>query len=124
MKLEGFESTRRALLAAPELARVHSSSAVATSTFAVAQGAKALVRVDTGKLRNAIGSSRTVNGLTGTVGLTEDVPYWRHQEFGTIHMPARPAFRPAAENERAHFIERMRQVGPKIERDLAGGRFV
>ena len=125
MKLEGFEATRRALVKAPDVARVHASSAVATSTFAVAQRARSMVPVDTGTLKSSIASSRTVNGLSGSVGLDNRAAYyWRYVEFGTRNMAARPFFRPAAEQERNAFIQRMREIGPKIERDLAGGRFL
>lgn len=125
MKLEGFERTRKALLSAPEAARVHASSAVAASTFAVAQRARALVPVDTGLLKSAIESSRTVTGLTGTVGLsTRDAFYWRFVEFGTRNMAARPFFRPAAEDERNTFIARFQNIGHLIERDLSSGRFL
>lgn len=125
MTLEGFESTRRALVAAPERVRVHASSAVAASTFAVTQRAKSLVPRDTGLLQSAIGSTRVVSGLQGRVGITtREAHYWRYVEFGTRHMPAQPFFRPAAEQERNVFIQRMRAVGPKIERDLAVGRFL
>jgi HK97 gp10 family phage protein len=125
LKLEGFEATRRALVAAPERARVHASSAVAASTFAVTQRSRSLVPVDTGRLKNAIGSTRVVSGLQGQVGITDaDAYYWRFVEFGTINMAARPFFRPAAEEERNVFIQRMRDIGPRIERDLSTGRFV
>lgn len=124
MKLDGFEATRRAFQRAPDVARVHASSAVAASTFAVAQRARSLVPVDTGTLKSAIETSRTVSGLTGTVGVAQPGFYWRFVEFGTQHMAARPFFRPAAEMERSAFIERFRQIGPKIERDMTVGRFV
>lgn len=124
MKLEGFEATQRALLRVPDVARTHASSAVAASTFAVAQRARAIVPVDTGTLKASIESSRTVNGLTGSVGVSSrDVGYWRFVEFGTRHMAARPFFRPAAEGESNAFIQRMRDIGPKIERDLSVSRF-
>lgn len=123
MKLEGFVPLQRALVAAPELARTHASSAVASSTFAVAQRARTLVPVDTGDLQRSITTSTVVRGLTGRVGLsTPDTSYWRYVEFGTRFMPARPFFRPAAEMEREGFIQRMRQIGSRLERDLSTGR--
>lgn len=122
VKLDGLEATLRAFQRAPDVARVHASSAVAASTFAVAQRARALVPVDTGRLKAAIETSRTVNGLTGNVGLSSrEAFYWRFVEFGTKHMAARPFFRPAAEQERNTFIERFRRIGPLMERDLSGG---
>lgn len=125
MKLDGFESTRRALVAAPELTRVHSSSAVAASGFAVSQRAQALAPRRTGKLKASIGNSRTVNGLVGNIGITDrSASYWRYVEFGTTKMAAQPFFRPAAEQERNVFVQRMREIGPRIERDLSMGRFL
>jgi HK97 gp10 family phage protein len=125
MTLEGFESTRRALVAAPERARVHASSAVAASTFAITQRSRSLVPIDTGRLKSAIGSSRVVSGLQGSVGITDrEAFYWRFVEFGTRRMSARPFFRPAAEQERNVFIQRMRDIGPSLERDLSTGRFL
>lgn len=121
MQLTGMERTLAALARAPEVVRVRSSSAVAASTFAVAQRARALVPVDTGRLKAAIESSRVVGGLTGSVGVSKDAFYWRYVEFGTKHMPAQPFFRPAAEAEQAEFIRRMQAIGPAVERDLSGG---
>lgn len=124
VKLDGFERTRKALQSAPEAARVHASSAVAVSTFALAQRARSLVPVDSGTLKAAIDTSRTVSGLTGRVGISNAAAYyWRFVEFGTRNVSARPFFRPAAEQERNAFIARFRQIGSLIERDLANGRF-
>lgn len=124
MSLEGFGPFQRALAQAPEVVRTHASSAVASSTFAIAQRARALVPVDTGDLQRSITTSTVVRGLTGRIGLsTPDTSYWRYVEFGTRFMPARPFFRPAAEMEREGFIQRMRSIGPRLERDLSTGRF-
>jgi HK97 gp10 family phage protein len=124
MTLEGIERTLAALRRAPEVTRVHASGAVATSTFAVAQAARALVPVATGNLKAAIEASRVVNGLSGRVGVTKDAYYWRFVEFGTVHRAARPFFRPAAEAEREAFVQRMRAIGPKVERDMSAGRLL
>jgi HK97 gp10 family phage protein len=65
-----------------------------------------------------------VNSLTGSVGVSSrDTGYWRYVEFGTRYMAAQPFFRPAAEEERNAFIQRMRDVGPRLERDLSVSRF-
>ena len=125
MKLEGFESLQRALKGAPEAVRVRASSAVAASTFAIAQRARALMPVASGDLKRAITTTRTASGLSGSVGLdTRDTYYWRFVEFGTRHMAARPFFRPAAEAESDLFIQRMRAIGPALERDFSRGRFL
>jgi len=122
LKLEGFESTQRAFARAPELVRVKASQAVATSTFAIAQRARALVPVASGDLKRAITSSNVVSGLSGSVGLDSPaVFYWRFVEFGTRHSAARPFFRPAAEAESELYIQRMRAIGPALERDFSSG---
>jgi HK97 gp10 family phage protein len=123
MTLDGFQSLQRALVSAPERVKTHASSAVAASTFAVAQRARSLVPVDTGTLKAAIESGRVVEGLTGRVGVSSAADYWRYVEFGTTRMAARPFFRPAAEQERGAFIQKMRDIGPRLERDLSQGRF-
>lgn len=124
MKLEGFAPLQKALARAPEVARVHASSAVAASTFAIANKARTLAPRDTGKLKESIDAVRTVSSLNGRVGLTNtDVYYWRFVEFGTKNMAARPFFRPAAEEERDVFVQRMRAIGPQMERDLSVSRF-
>lgn len=124
MTLEGFGPLQRAIASAPAVVKAHASSAVAASTFAIVQRAKALVPVATGTLKSTIEASRVVGGLTGGVGIASSAGfYWRFVEFGTVRMPARPFFRPAAEAESNTFIDRMRAIGPKMERDLSTGRF-
>jgi HK97 gp10 family phage protein len=126
MKLEGFGPLQRALVRAPDVVKDHASSAVAASVFAVVQRARALVPVATGDLRAAIDGATT--GTSGRVGLValggpRGPFYWRFVEFGTKNMAARPFFRPAAEGEREAFIHRIRQIGPRLERDLSVSRF-
>lgn len=124
LTLEGMERTLKAIHNAPEVAKLHASQAISTSTFAVAQRARALVPVDTGNLKSAIESqSPKVRGLTGRVGLAAgaSASYWFFVEFGTRFMAAQPFFRPAAEAERNDFVRRMQDIGPKMERDLSGG---
>ena len=128
MKLEGFEQLQRALAATPAVAKAHAADAVQASAFAIAQRARGRVAVDTGALQRAIVSD--ARGTSGRVGLRagrdgdrDPGAYWRMVEFGTVHQPARPFFRPAADEEEPAFIKRMRDIGPKIERDLSSGRF-
>lgn len=132
MTLEGFEATKRAIAAAPVAAKALAADAVAASTFAVEQGARALApRGLTGRLKAAITSK--ASATTGRIGIapgfgigtgTGPEVYWRFVEFGTVHLPARPFFRPASEAERDNFIRRMEQIGPRLERDLSSGRLL
>ena len=129
MTLDGMEPLQRALKTAPDLVQVHASDAVAKTSFAVSQRAKALVPVATGALKAAI--SATARGTSGRVGLSKGAStggvgpevYWRFVEFGTVRVPARPFFRPAAEAETSAYVERIRAIGSRLERDLSGGRF-
>lgn len=131
MTLDGFEKTRRVLASAPDVFKAYSADAVQASSFAVSQQARSLVREDTGALKSKIGY--TVRGLSGRVGIEAGVAYgrnpqkyWRFVEFGRRlgNRPAHPFFRPAAERERLQFVQRMRQVGQRAERDLSAGRFL
>lgn len=128
MKLEGFEQLQGALKSAPERVKTYASDAVEASAFSIAQRARALVPVATGDLKAAIESAST--GTSGRVGLvalggpTGPSYYWRFVEFGTVRHPAHPFFRPAADIESEVFINRMRAIGPKLERDMSAGRFV
>jgi HK97 gp10 family phage protein len=123
MKLEGMEALQRAIRTAPEAVKVGSQDAVAKTSFAVAQRARSLVPVATGTLKSLIASS--IHGLAGRVGFSDDQRafYWRFVEYGTVKMSARPFMRPAAEAEERDFIERMRAVGTRLERDFMSGRF-
>jgi HK97 gp10 family phage protein len=129
--LEGFEATKRAIAAVPELAKVLASDAVAKSTFSVEQSARALApRGLTGRLKASITSKATATaGRVGIAGSVSSSPkfkgpeaYWRFVEYGTVRVPARPFFRPAAEREKDPFIARMKAIGPKLERDMSSGR--
>lgn len=129
--LEGFEATKRAIAAVPEAAKRLAADAVAKSTFSIEQSARALApRGLTGRLKASITSRATATA--GRVGIAGSVSsslkykgpetYWRFVEYGTVRVPARPFFRPAAEREKDPFIKRMREIGPKLERDLSSGR--
>lgn len=127
-RLDGFDATKRALKAAPELVRVLGADAIAKSTFAVEQTARALAPQQTGALRQAITSKSS--GLSGRVGIAGGIingrrpeVYWRFVEYGTVRMPARSMFRAAAEREAPIYIKRLQDIGPKLERDLSSGRF-
>jgi HK97 gp10 family phage protein len=130
-KLEGYDATQRALVKAPELTKVFAAEAVAKSTFSLEQRARALApRGLTGRLRKAITSKASATagriGIAGGYGLGGKTKgpetYWIFVEFGTVRKAARPFFRPAAEAEKADYLKRLRDIGPKLERDLAAGR--
>lgn len=120
--LTGFEAFQRALQKAPDAVNDYASDVVLKSTFAVAQRARTFVPVRTGRLKRAI-TSRAIK-LRGRVGFSEKVPYWRFVEFGTVKRVSHPFIRPAVEAESESFIQGMRAIGPRLERDLSTGRLL
>lgn len=124
MSLTGMDALQRALKTAPDLVKDLASDAVLKTAFATAQRARALVPVRTGALKAAITSAATATN--GRVGLSggEAAFYWRFVEFGTRYMPARPFMRPAADAEADDYVARIRDIGPKLERDLATSRTI
>lgn len=122
MRLEGFDALQRAIVKAPNVVKAHAGSAVGATAFAVAQRMRSLVRVDTGRLRQAIEVSS--RGLSGRVLINPSGFYWPFLEYGTVRMAARPFVRPAAEAETSDFLTRVRDIGKKLERDWSAGRFV
>jgi HK97 gp10 family phage protein len=120
MRLEGFAQLQRALTRAPELVKKHAASEVAHTSLRIANRAAQMAPVDTGTLRRDITWTTTGDGLSGGAGLHSNAAfYWRFIEYGTVKMPARPFFRPAAEMERDNFVRGMRDIGPHIERELS-----
>lgn len=124
MTLEGFEALQRVLKKSPEIVLEHAKGAVSASTFSVASRMKATAPRLTGQLRNAISAKSP--GLTGRVLIGPEAFYWRFLEYGTVKMAARPFIRPAGEAEEPVYIQRMRGIGPKLEREWnsTGGRFL
>lgn len=119
MRLEGMDALKRATVECPEVLRAHSGDAVAATTFATESRMKATVRVKTGRLKRAI--HRRSRGLSGSVLIAPDAFYWRFLEYGTVNMAASPFIRPSVEAEGPIYIQRMRAIGPKLERAWASG---
>lgn len=117
--LHGMEKLQAALKRAPELVKAESQQAVRVSTFAIAQRARALAPQDTGRLRAAISSS--ARGQSGRVLIDKSAHYWRFVEYGTVTMPSRPFIRTAAELESGDFVQRVRMIGSKLEKDWPSG---
>lgn len=65
--------------------------------------AKRFAPVDTGTLRNSIGTTITNGGLSAEIGPTAS--YGAHQEFGTRRMRPQPYMRPAADRRFPQFVE-------------------
>lgn len=116
MSLQGMEGLRRALELTPDLVRDRLADAISASTFAVAQGMRALVPKDSGLLLNNITSR--ASELTGRVEIQVDAFYWQFLEYGTVKMPARPFIRPAAEQEAPVFERRLELLANRITHDF------
>lgn len=122
MKLEGMEALQRAVTRAPDTLKAHMGTAIATTTYAIASRMKSMVPVATGTLRAAIES--TTRGMNGRVLIQPSAYYWRFIEYGTKYQTARPFIRPSTEAESGQFEQRIRAIGPKLERDFSSGRFI
>jgi HK97 gp10 family phage protein len=121
LTIEGFDAVRQSVVRVPDAARVALSDVIAKSTFAVRQRALLLApRGETGRLRSSITASS--RGLYGRVTISDpDVYYWKFIEYGTVRASARPFVRPAVEAETNDFVDRVRQVGKRLERDWTSG---
>lgn len=124
VRIDGIDRTIQAFRRAPDVARLHASGAVTVTSFAIAQRARAAAPVDSGLLKSSIESTKAGKGLSSRVTVDGAAYYWRFIEFGTRRMAARPFIRPSAEAESGDFVQRMRDIGPKVERDLAVSRFL
>ena len=72
--------------------------------------AKTIVPVDTGNLKNSIGSE--VDGLSAEVSATTD--YADYVEYGTSRMHAQPYMGPALDEHAPTFEKALGQIGEKI----------
>lgn len=96
------------------------SKIVRAYTLRVEARAKVYCPVDTGHLRNSIGSEFEGSGrsgeMTGTV--TAGANYARFVEYGTSRMHAQPFMNPALDEEGPGFLEACAQLAA---RNAAGG---
>lgn len=133
VKLEGLAELKRAFKALPEVTRDRLNDATSKTAFAILQREKSLVPVRTGALRDALDWSMSektgiarVGVRKGATGPDGERPglYAHLVEFG--HAGSHPAGPhpfaiPAAEAERENYLERCREAGRKVERDLSSG---
>lgn len=127
LRMTGLDSLQRAMREQPARVRAGLQDLVAATSFAIAQRARANVPVDTGAYKAAI-TTTNVSGLSGGVVIGSGVirgrrpeVYWRFVEFGTVHVPARPALRDAAQGEIQDVEARVQHLADAIERDLSSG---
>lgn len=94
----------------PELAgqlRERASEAVRKTALDIEAGAKAIVPVDTGNLKNSI-QTKMEDDLTATIGT--HVEYAPYVEYGTHRMAAQPYLTPSAEKARPGFEQAMKEL--------------
>lgn len=77
----------------------------------IEEGAKSIVPVDTGNLKNSI-QVKEQDDLNATIGIHEGshVEYAAYVEYGTHRMAAQPYLTPAAERARPSFNEAMERL--------------
>ena len=117
MSLHGMEAFKRALERTPGMVKNRLAGAVASSTFAVAQGMRAYVPRRTGLLASNITSR--VSGLNGSITIGVDAYYWQFVEYGTKTAAAVPFIRNAFEQEGPVFARRIELIAQSLERDLS-----
>jgi HK97 gp10 family phage protein len=131
VRLQGAAQLRKAFQALPEAAQLALGEATEKTAFAIASRARALVPVRTGALKSKINykfSQKTgiakVGIEKGHVGAENPALYGHLVEFG--HAGPHPAgphpfMIPAAEAEKDAYLQRCRDAGKRIERDLTSG---
>lgn len=97
----GLKEANAALKRLPDFARDEVQAVMDVTAFQVAQGAIARAPDGaTGRLKESIRSRSRPKALDAVVGLEKGLItypfYWKFLEYGTVKMPARPMFRPAA----------------------------
>jgi len=88
------------------------SAIIRKAALDVEANAKAVVPVDTGKLKNSITSEFLSPTLVIVAPHTD---YAVYVEFGTRRMRARPYMRPAAEKVAPAFMEAMRRLEERLK---------
>lgn len=124
VEIEGMEQALQAFRTAPSIARQYIGHAVSVTEITLAGRVRQKAPVQTGALRLAVTSKTT--GLRASISIESgDIygrrpsVYWRFVEFGSIHnIPAKPFIRPSAEEESEPFVNRIREAGKRLEREL------
>lgn len=81
---------------------------VAKTAHDVEATAKSLAAVDTGAMRNSIGTTISGGGLTAEIGPT--VHYAIYNEYGTRRMTPRPFMGPALERHSEPFVQAVAKI--------------
>jgi HK97 gp10 family phage protein len=120
MTLEGVDALKAAVTRAPAVLKAHVGSAHHTTAFAISQRMRATAPDRTGTLKRSI--SVASRGLSSRVFIGPEAFYWRFVEYGTRHSAANPFIRASTESESNTHEQRIRAIGPLLERDFSSGR--
>jgi HK97 gp10 family phage protein len=131
----GLREAKAAFKRLPAVVRERIGDATRITVAEIARGAASRVPVRYGFLKRHIASTFSAQTGVGKVGITPGVErlpdsgrvvnpatYAHFPELGTRRMPAEPFMLPAAEAEKAAYLERCKAAGRGIERDMATGR--
>lgn len=113
IELRGVQSLQNKLRALVPATRAAVRQAVATAALLTESDAKRLAPVDTGRLRSAIHTELSSNGLRATV--VAETNYALFVETGTRYQRAQPFLGPAFEKNRAAFLARLKVAGLNIK---------
>ena len=97
------------LLKAEAKTKAMAGMAVAKTALDCAASAKRHAPVDTGALRNSIGTSIAGDRMSAEIGPT--VNYGAYVEFGTSRMAAQPYMGPAMDEVTPGFVSALEQIG-------------
>ncbi len=129
--VRGLAAAKAAFKALPDIAREAVADATEETAEQIRAGAVRRVPVLYGFLRDHIAkrmSRRTGIAVVGIEKGSATTPdgktvypsvYGRYAEFGTVHHPPHPFILPAAEEQRLPYLQRVKESGRIIERDMA-----
>lgn len=113
IEVRGVDDLREKLRTLLATTRQAVRDAVATATLLTESDAKVLAPVDTGRLRSAIHSTLSEDGLRGVVVAGTEYAVW--VEFGRRGQRAQPFLSPAYEKNRLPFLARLKAAGLSIK---------
>ncbi len=124
----GIRDAQAQLARMPELLRRRVATAQLRSGSAIAVEASRTVRRRSGALADAIGVEQDDSQLLTRVGIRrgrfrgqKPGPRGHLIEFGTRTRSAYPFMLPAVEREQPRYVERLKEAGRDMERDLSVG---
>lgn len=123
VQLIGLKEANAALRKLPEFARDDAQQVMDVTAFRVATDAKAGASAHrkTGLLDRSIKWARRLRSLSAVVGIEPEAFYWKYLEYGTVHQPARPFLRPAADRNKddhhRRLIQGLERAASRVDRE-------